>query len=86
MDSRELDVFHNSRDKSISSVTYGISFTFHCVVKEAVDEDRSVRSNSDGGTHVVAETFVVVYHFHAAAAKYEGWTNHDGISDFVGIV
>ena len=81
VNSRQLDMLHHRRNKGMGAVTDGVSFTFQGMIQEPVDQDRTVRCYSHGCCHISFHTFIVIYHFHAAAAKDIRRADHDRIPD-----
>ena len=77
----QLNMLHYCRDKGVSAVTDGICLTFHGMIQETVDQDRTIRSYTDSSLHIAGHALIIVNHFHTAAAQYVGRTNHDRISD-----
>ena len=69
MNSCQLYVLHNSRNKSVRAVADGIRFTFQSVVQKTVDEDGAVGSDAYRGFHVVCHARIVIYTSTAAAAQ-----------------
>ena len=41
MDTSQLDMLHNRRNEYMLAITDCIRFTFHCMIQESVDQDRS---------------------------------------------
>ena len=83
VDTGELDVLHDSRDISVSSVGDRVRLALQSVVQEAVDQDRAVRCDADCGSHVFFHGFVVIDYFHAASAENVGRADHDRVADLV---
>ena len=77
----QLNMLHYCRNKGIGAVADGIGLTFHGMIQETVDQDRTIRSYTDSGLHIADHAFVIVNHFHTAAAQDIGRTNHNRISD-----
>ena len=84
MDTRQLNMLHNSRYESVGSVADGVCLAFHGVIQETVDQDGTVGGYADSRVHIVDHMGIVINDFHAAAAQDIGRTDHDRIADLFG--
>ncbi len=84
MNSGQLNMFHNRRNKHMFSITDGICFAFRRMMQEPVDQNRTVRRHAHGLLHIEGQGFVVVDYFHPASAQHIGRAHHDRIADPVG--
>ena len=77
-------MLHNSRNKTVCTVGNSVSLALCSVVEETVDEDRSVRCNTNSSRHIYLHHIVIVNYLHSTSAENVGRTNHYRISDAVG--
>ena len=80
----KLDMLHNRWNECVGSVADRVCFALEGVVQEPVDQDRTVRRYANGSLHVSFHAFVIIDHFHAAAAKNVRWADHNRIADLSG--
>ena len=83
MHAGQLDVLHNRRNESVGAVADGVRLTFHGMIQETVDENRTIRCHSNSSFHVANHSFFIVNDFHATATQHVGRTNHNRITDSV---
>ena len=84
VDSGQLNMFHDSGHVCVRTVADSVRFTFHGVLKETVNQNWTIRGDTDSGRHVIFHIVLIVHNFHAASAQYEGGAYHDRIADFTG--
>ena len=78
----KLDVFHDSRNECVRSVTDRICLALQRMIQEAVDQNRTIRCHAYGSVHISCHAFFVVNNFHTTSAKYIGRANHNRVADF----
>ena len=64
----KLNMLHNSRYKAMCAVGNSVCFTFCCVIKETIDQNRSVRCYANSCRHINTHHLVIMNNFHASAA------------------
>ncbi len=69
MNSRELDVLHDGRNKHVLPVGNRVRFGLDRVLKELVDEDWTVRCDINCGSDIFAQHRFIVDNLHAAPAE-----------------
>ena len=83
MDTCKFDMLHYRRNKCMNTVTNCIGLAFKSMLQEAIDQNGTIRSNTNCRCHIAAQGVIVIHHFHTSAAKNIARTNHDGISNFM---
>ena len=83
VDTCQLDMLHNSRNKYVLAIADSICLTLGCMMQETVNQDRTIRSYTDSCSHIEGHRFIVMNNLHAAAAKYIGRTNHNRVTDLI---
>jgi len=84
MNTGQLDMFHDRRNKSIRAVRNRVGFRFDGVFQKLVDQNRPLRRDADCRVDIAFEHFLIMYDLHAAPAQHVGGTHHQRITDVTG--
>ncbi len=76
-----LDVLHDAGDVDVRAVAEGVDVDFGGVGEVAVEQDRGVAGDLDGGGDVAGELGVVADDLHGAAAEHVAGADHQRVAD-----
>ena len=80
-----FNMLHDAADKYIRAITDGINVDLYSVIKEAIQQYRTVVRDFHGIGHVTAQVDFVIDDFHGAATQHIRRPNYQRIANITGL-